>query len=69
MDVVQHDGRYLAREAAQIVQFARSESCFLFDQRRKKYVDFTASWCLDDRMRGGAGGAGYSGGCLCGGED
>ena len=47
MDVVQRDRRYLAREqAAEVVQFARSESCFLFDQRGKKYVDFTAGWCV-----------------------
>ena len=47
MDVLQRDRRYLAREqAAEVVQFARSESCFLFDQRGKKYVDFTAGWCV-----------------------
>jgi 4-aminobutyrate aminotransferase-like enzyme len=47
MDVVQRDRRYLAREqAAEIVQFVRSESSFLFDQRGKKYVDFTAGWCV-----------------------
>jgi len=47
MDVVQRDRRYLAREqAAEVVQFVRSESSFLFDQRGKKYVDFTAGWCV-----------------------
>jgi hypothetical protein len=36
MDVVQRDRRYVAREQpAEVVQFTRSESCFLFDQRGK----------------------------------
>ena len=47
MDAVQRDRRYLTREqAAEVVQFDRSESCFLFDQPGKKYVDFTAGWCV-----------------------
>src|SRR3954469_17851836 len=47
MDVAQRDRRYVAREEpAEGVQFARSEGCFLFDQHGKKYVDFTAGWCV-----------------------
>jgi hypothetical protein len=41
MDMAHRDRRYLAREEAfEVVQFARSESCFLFDQHGKKYADF-----------------------------
>src|SRR5947209_16362678 len=47
MDVAQRDQRYLARgEAAEGVQVARSEGCFIFDHHGKKYVDFTAGWCV-----------------------
>ena len=47
MDVAQRDRRYLARdEAAEGVQFARSESSFIFDQHGKKYLDFTVGWCV-----------------------
>src|SRR3954449_4500812 len=47
MDLAQRDRRSLAREeAAEGVQFVRSEGCFLFDQHGKKYVDFTAGWCV-----------------------
>jgi Aminotransferase class-III len=47
MDVAQRDRRYLAREdAAEGVQFSRSQGCFLFDQHGKKYIDFTAGWCV-----------------------
>jgi 4-aminobutyrate aminotransferase-like enzyme len=47
MDVAQRDRRYLAREdAAESVQFSRSQGCFLFDQHGKKYIDFTAGWCV-----------------------
>jgi len=47
MDATRRDRRYLAREeAAAGVQFARSQGCFLFDQHGKKYIDFTAGWCV-----------------------
>ena len=47
MDVAQRDRRYLARaEAAESVQVARSEGSFLFDNHGKRYVDFTAGWCV-----------------------
>lgn len=47
MDVTRRDRRYLAREdSAEGVQFARSQGCFLFDQHGKKYIDFTAGWCV-----------------------
>ena len=47
MDVAQRDRRYLAREdAPEGVQFSRSQGCFLFDQHGKKYIDFTAGWCV-----------------------
>src|SRR4051794_29929820 len=47
MDVAQRDRRYVAREeAAKGVQFVRSEGGFVFDQHGKKYVDFTAGWCV-----------------------
>ncbi len=47
MDVAQRDRRYLARaEAAESVQVARSEGSFVFDHHGKRYVDFTAGWCV-----------------------
>src|SRR3982750_97709 len=47
MDVAQRDRRFMARgEAAEGVQVARSEGCFLFDNHGKKYVDFTSGWCV-----------------------
>ncbi|HYR10707.1 MAG TPA: aspartate aminotransferase family protein [Longimicrobium sp.] len=47
MDVAQRDRRYLARaEAAEGVQVARSEGSFIFDHHGKRYVDFTAGWCV-----------------------
>lgn len=41
------DQRHLARDdLAESLQFSRLESSFLFDQRGKKYIDFTAGWCV-----------------------
>ena len=47
MDVAQRDRLYLAREeGAEGMQIARSQGGFLFDQHGKKYLDFTAGWCV-----------------------
>jgi 4-aminobutyrate aminotransferase-like enzyme len=47
MDVAQRDRRYVARgEDAESIQFARSQDSYVFDQHNKKYVDFTAGWCV-----------------------
>ena len=47
MDVAQRDRLYLSREeAAEGMQIARSQGGFLFDQHSKKYLDFTAGWCV-----------------------
>jgi 4-aminobutyrate aminotransferase-like enzyme len=47
MDVAQRDRRYLVREeAAESVQVARSEGSFVFDHHGRKYIDFTAGWCV-----------------------
>jgi acetylornithine/succinyldiaminopimelate/putrescine aminotransferase len=47
MDVAQRDRLYLAREeAAEGMQIARSQGGFLFDQHGKRYLDFTAGWCV-----------------------
>lgn len=53
---IQRDRRYLAREEpAEGLQFARSESCFIFDQHGKKYIDFTAGWCVGNLRLGERG--------------
>ena len=55
MDVAERDRRYLAREEpAEGVQVARSEGCLVFDHHGKKYVDFTAGWCVGNLGWGNA---------------
>src|SRR5436190_25700 len=47
MDVAERDRRYMARaEPPDGVQVARSDGCFVFDHHGKKYIDFTAGWCV-----------------------
>ena len=47
MDVAERDKRFVARaEPADGVQVARADGCFVFDHHGKKYVDFTAGWCV-----------------------
>jgi len=47
MDVAERDRRYVARaEPPDGVQVARSDGCFVFDHHGKKYIDFTAGWCV-----------------------
>ena len=55
MDVAERDRRYLAREEpAEGVQVARSEGCLVFDHHGKKYIDFTAGWCVGNLGWGNA---------------
>ena len=47
MDVAERDRRYLTRSgASEGVQVARSEGSYVFDHHGRKYVDFTAGWCV-----------------------
>ena len=47
MDVAERDRRYLAREEpAESVQVVRSAGSHVFDHHGKKYIDFTAGWCV-----------------------
>ena len=47
MDVAERDRKYVARaEPPDGVQVARSDGCFVFDHHGKKYIDFTAGWCV-----------------------
>ena len=47
MDVKQRDRRFMARkESPEGLQVARTEGSFIFDYHGKKYVDFTAGWCV-----------------------
>lgn len=47
MDMSERDRRYVARaEPPDGVQVARSEDSFVFDHHGKKYIDFTAGWCV-----------------------
>jgi 4-aminobutyrate aminotransferase-like enzyme len=55
MDVAERDRRYLAREEpAEGVQVARSDGCLVFDHHGKKYIDFTAGWCVGNLGWGNA---------------
>jgi 4-aminobutyrate aminotransferase-like enzyme len=47
MDMTERDRKYLAREEpADGVQIVRSAGSFVFDRHGKKYIDFTAGWCV-----------------------
>src|SRR3982751_2717904 len=47
MDVRERDRKFVARGSpSEGVQVARSEGSFIFDHHGKKYVDFTAGWCV-----------------------
>jgi 4-aminobutyrate aminotransferase-like enzyme len=55
MDAAARDRRYLARgEPAEGVQVARSEGCLVFDHHGKRYIDFTAGWCVGNLGWGNA---------------
>jgi acetylornithine/succinyldiaminopimelate/putrescine aminotransferase len=47
VNVLATEKRYLAREReSEGVQVARSKGSYLFDAKRKKYVDFVMGWCV-----------------------
>jgi 4-aminobutyrate aminotransferase-like enzyme len=55
MDAAERDRRYVARdESPEAVQVARSEGCLVFDHHGKKYIDFTAGWCVGNLGWGNA---------------
>ena len=55
MDVAERDRKYLARGSpAEGVQVARSEGSLVYDHHGKKYIDFTAGWCVGNLGWGNA---------------
>src|SRR5436190_18805943 len=50
MDLRRADKKFLARESdAEDIQVVRTKGSFLFDVRGRKYIDFTAGWCVGNR--------------------
>src|SRR2546423_7363108 len=50
MDLRRADKKFLARESdAEDIQVVRTKGSFLFDARGRKYIDFTAGWCVGNR--------------------
>lgn len=47
MKLRQLDRRYLARESEpEDIQVVRTEGCYVYDERGRRYIDFLAGWCV-----------------------
>ena len=47
MKLQQLDRRFLGRESEpEDVQVARTQGCYVYDARGKRYIDFLSGWCV-----------------------
>lgn len=53
MNLKQRDRKFLARESEPDIQVRRTAGSFVYDSRRKKYIDFLAGWCVGNFGWGG----------------